>query len=67
MRRLCAQLTLALMVIPAQARFWDNPIIPATVAGVIAQVVVSLLTPPNTRSFAEIAEAMKHERQHIEG
>jgi solute:Na+ symporter, SSS family len=59
--------SLLVMFIPGQAKFWNNPIIPATVAGVIAQVVGSLLTPPNTRGFGEIAETMKHERQNIEG
>jgi SSS family solute:Na+ symporter len=58
--------SLAVMLIPGQAEFWDNPIIPATVAGLIAQVVVSVLTPPNTRRFEDLVEAMKRERQAIE-
>jgi len=58
--------SLALMLIPGQAAFWSNPVIPATVVGLIAQIVVSALTPPNRRSFGEMVEAMKHERQAIE-
>ena len=58
---------LAVMFIPAQAKFWGNPTIPAVVVGIIAQVVVSLLTPPSARSFDEVALAMSRERQHIEG
>jgi SSS family solute:Na+ symporter len=58
--------SLAVMLIPGQAEFWDNPIIPATVAGLVAQVVVSVLTPPNTRRFEDLVEAMKRERQAIE-
>ena len=43
---------LAVMFIPTQAKFWGNPTIPATSwSGVVAQVVVSLLTPPTSRSF----------------
>ena len=34
-----------------------NPTIPATLAGALALVVVSLLTPPKQRSFEEVAEA----------
>jgi SSS family solute:Na+ symporter len=43
-----------------------NPTLPATLAGAIALVVVSLRTPPNRRSFAEIAEEMARQRQSIE-
>jgi len=48
-------------------KFWSNPTLPATLAGLLVQVVVSLLTPPNRRSFAEVAEIMRRERQGIEG
>jgi SSS family solute:Na+ symporter len=59
--------SLAVMFIPSQAKFWGNPTIPATVAGLIAQIVVSRLTPPAQRSFDQVAQAMKIERQSIEG
>ena len=59
--------SLAVMLIPSQAKFWGNPTIPATLAGLLAHFVVSSLTPPRQRSFEEIAEAMKSERQAIEG
>jgi SSS family solute:Na+ symporter len=59
--------SLAVMFIPSQAKFWGNPTIPATVIGLIAHVVVSRLTPPQKRSFEEVAEAMTRERQAIEG
>jgi|SRR5665213_88384 len=58
---------LAVMFIPGQTKFWGNPTIPAVVVGIIAQVIVSLLTPPAARSFDEVALAMSRERQHIEG
>ncbi len=48
-------------------KFWDNPALPGTLAGVLALAGVSLLTPRNPHSFAEIAEAMRRERQSIEG
>jgi solute:Na+ symporter, SSS family len=59
--------SLAVIFIPAQAKFWGYPAIPAVLAGAAAQFVVSLLTPPNTHSFEEIAETMSRERQAIEG
>lgn len=43
-----------------------NPTLPATLAGALAQVVVSLLTPAKSRTFEQVAEAMTRERQHIE-
>jgi solute:Na+ symporter, SSS family len=45
----------------------SNPTLPAALAGVAAQVAVSLFTPPNRRTFEEVAEAMTHERQAVEG
>lgn len=45
----------------------DNPTLPATLAGAAALVAVSLVTPPKQRTFAEVAEAMTHERQAVEG
>jgi len=57
---------LAVMYIPSQAKFWGNATIPAVAAGLLAQVIVSLLTAPARLSFAEIAEAMDRERSAIE-
>jgi len=45
----------------------SNPTLPATLAGAVVQVVVSLLTPPSPRTFEEVAEAMTRERQAVEG
>jgi solute:Na+ symporter, SSS family len=58
---------LAVMFIPAQAKFWGNPIIPATVAGVIVHLAVSWFSPPKQRSFEEVAEALSREREAVEG
>ncbi len=57
---------LVIMFIPAQASFWGNPIIPATIAGLIAQVIVSCLTPSNKRTFEQVAEALTRERESLE-
>jgi SSS family solute:Na+ symporter len=45
---------------------WNNAVI-LSVPGFVVHVVVSLLTPPPTRTFAEVAAALTHERQNIEG
>ncbi|HEV2293522.1 MAG TPA: sodium:solute symporter family protein [Tepidisphaeraceae bacterium] len=55
---------LAVMLIPAQEAFWNNPAVPATVAGLIAHVLVSLVTPRTTRTFEESAELLRLEREH---
>jgi SSS family solute:Na+ symporter len=57
---------LAVMYIPAQAKFWGNATIPAVAAGLLAQIIVSLLTAPARISFAEVVEAMDRERSAIE-
>jgi solute:Na+ symporter, SSS family len=57
---------LVVMLIPAQAQFWGSPTIPASLAGLVAQVVVTLLTPPSRRSFQEMVQVMALERQKIE-
>jgi SSS family solute:Na+ symporter len=44
-----------------------DPILPATAAGVVVQIVVSLLTPPKKFSFDEVAATMAIQRQGIEG
>jgi solute:Na+ symporter, SSS family len=58
---------LAVKFTPSQLKFWHDPTIPATLVGLLAQIVVSLLTAPQKRSFEEVAQAMKQERQAIEG
>ena len=61
----------ALLVTPAVSLalmpFLPNPTLPAALTGAVALIVVSLLTPPNQRSFDEVAAAMTAERQSIEG
>lgn len=44
-----------------------DPILPATAAGVVVQIIVSLLTPPKQKTFEEVAENKAKERQSIEG
>jgi SSS family solute:Na+ symporter len=44
-----------------------DPTLPATAAGVVVQIVVSLLTPPKKYSFDEVAVTMATQRQEIEG
>lgn len=55
--------SLAVMWIPTDAAFWNNPIIPATLSGLFAHVAVSLLTPAPTRSFEETVELLRGERE----
>lgn len=45
---------------------WNNGVILA-LPGVAAHIIVSLLSPPPTRSFAEVAATLTRERQNIEG
>ncbi len=59
--------SLIVLFVPGQAEFWVKPIIPATLAGLIAEVVVSLMTPPNKVDFEEVTAAMMKERQAIDG
>lgn len=61
-----AGLSLGLMFIPSRNPILANPIIPATVAGIIAQVIVSLITPSSRHSFEEVVDAMTKERDRIE-
>ena len=46
--------------------FRENPTIPAALAGLVAHVVTSLLTPRRQRTFEEIAAILAAERQSIE-
>lgn len=61
----------ALVVTPVVALavmdFWSNPTLPAMLAGALALVVASLLSPPKKFSLVEIAARMARERQAIEG
>lgn len=61
----------ALVTTPAVAlagmKIWSNPTLPAMVAGALALVVVSRLTPPKRFSVEQVAERMSRERQAIEG
>jgi SSS family solute:Na+ symporter len=59
--------SLSIILTPTWAKFWGNPTIPAASAGLVAHVVVSLLTPGSKRSIEEIAEVLNQERQSIEG
>jgi SSS family solute:Na+ symporter len=59
--------SIIVMSIPSQAKFWGNSTIPAAAAGLLAHILVSRLTPPRTRSFEEVAEIVSRERQAIEG
>jgi len=43
-----------------------NPSIPATLGGVLALVLVSLVTPPTATSFEQVAETLARQRQEIE-
>lgn len=44
----------------------DNPIIPAALAGAVAQLAVTLAFPPNKKSFEEVAAEMTAERRQVE-
>jgi len=57
---------LSIKFLPPQSQVWNNAVIP-TVAGALAHILVSVSTPPSTRSFAEVALAMTAEREAIEG
>ena len=58
--------SLVVMTVPALSRFWHDPIVPATAAGLLAHLVVSLLTPPGQRSFDQVASDLQREREIIE-
>jgi SSS family solute:Na+ symporter len=59
--------SLSIILTPTWAKFWGNPTIPAASVGLVAHVVVSLLTPRTRRSIEEVAETLGRERQSIEG
>jgi SSS family solute:Na+ symporter len=58
--------SLVVIRVPSLTSFWGYPAIPAVAAGVLAQVIVSLLTPAQPSNFAGVAERMTRERQAIE-
>jgi solute:Na+ symporter, SSS family len=59
--------SLALMSVPAIKQHLGDATIPATAAGVLAHVVVSLLSPRPSLTFEEVAETLSREREAIEG
>ena len=59
--------SIIVMLIPGQTDLWKNPIIPASIAGVIAFVIFSLLSSRNKCGFEEMTEKLHHERQAVEG
>ncbi len=59
--------SLIFMFLPDQAIFGGNPIIPATAAGIVSFITVSLLTPANKLTFEEVAEKLLKEREAVEG
>ena len=60
-------ISLALMAVPAVKQNLGDGTIPATLAGLLAHIIVSSLTPPPQHGFEEVAEAMSREREAIEG
>jgi len=50
----------------ARQNLQTDPTIPATIIGIIAHVVVSLLTPQRQHSFEAVADAMTRERSLVE-
>lgn len=44
----------------------DNPIIPASIAGLIAQIVVTFMFPRAQRSFAQVVDDMAAQRKNVE-
>lgn len=60
-------ISLTVMFVPAQTALWNDPIIPASVGGLLAHVGVSLLTPRPQHAFDDIVQAMHRERESIEG
>ncbi len=57
--------SLAVMFAPASVSFLNNAVIP-TLVGVVVHIIVSLLTPPTTPSFEQVADMMRTERSAVE-
>jgi SSS family solute:Na+ symporter len=64
---LAAGVSLSVILIPQMNEFWEKPVIPATIAGLIGHVVVSLMTKPNEVPFMDVVEMMKQQREGIDG
>jgi len=58
-------LSLVLLSVSAKAAYLSNAVIPS-LAGVIAHILVSLLTPRTTPNFDEVVETMNRQRQAVE-
>lgn len=54
-------------LVPTESKFWSNPAIFSAVAGTLALMAASALTPRNESRFEEIADSLMLERQAIEG
>jgi hypothetical protein len=54
------------MAVPAVKQNLGDGTIPATLAGLLAHIIVSSITPRPQHSFEEVAEALSRERQAIE-
>lgn len=52
-------------LIPNRADFWKNPTVAAMLAGFVVHFLISLLTPPQTRTFEETAELVGHQRNAV--
>ena len=46
--------------------FWSSPVIPATIAGLSAHIIASLLTKRGPLTFEQVAEQMRQARDSIE-
>ena len=58
--------SLIIIFLNMKGDFWSTPVIPASIAGLIAHIVISLVTPRNKRSFDEISQEMQKSRKAIE-
>jgi len=59
--------SLAMLSLPVPRFLHDNSTIPATLVGLVAHVLISLITPPSKCGFEQIAEKLSRERESIEG
>ncbi len=57
--------SLAVMFASGRASFLNNAVVP-TLVGAVVQIVVSLLTPPTTPSFEQVADILHREREVVE-
>lgn len=54
--------TIVFKYLPTDSVFLKTEVLPATIVGIAAHVVVSLMTPPRTRSFEVVAESLGRHR-----